>query len=395
MISETALRWGGGGSIIRELSAHGARRAKEVGPENVFDFAIGSPSADPPAALHAAVRRLMDSVPPAELHTYVPAPGIPSVRARIADFLNTSFSMAYRPEDICLTDGASSALALVCRALLSPGEEVIIPTPAFPEYWVYVESVGAEVKAVPCLPDSFQLDLAALEAAVTEKTALVILNSPNNPSGAVYPREDLEQLTAMLSRRERELGRPIYLLADEPYRELVYGGAEVPFLPAIYPDAIYCYSFSKSLSLPGERIGYLALHPETTDYGRVRAAVYGAGRALGYINVSSLFQRVAADCAGQTADLSVYAKNRDFIYAALTRMGFSCVRPDGAFYLFLKTPSDDSRFFCQKAMERDVLLIPGDEFGCPGYARLAYCVPPETLQRSLPAFQALAKDFGL
>ena len=172
MISETALRWGGGGSIIRELSAHGARRAKEVGPENVFDFAIGSPSADPPAALHAAVRRLMDSVPPAELHTYVPAPGIPSVRARIADFLNTSFSMAYRPEDICLTDGASSALALVCRALLSPGEEVIIPTPAFPEYWVYVESVGAEVKAVPCLPDSFQLDLAALEAAVTERTEI-------------------------------------------------------------------------------------------------------------------------------------------------------------------------------------------------------------------------------
>ena len=395
MISETALRWGGGGSIIRELSAHGARRAKEVGPENVFDFAIGSPSADPPAALHAAVRRLMDSVPAAELHTYVPAPGIPSVRARIADFLNASFSMAYRPEDICLTDGASSALALVCRALLSPGEEVIIPTPAFPEYWVYVESVGAEVKAVPCLPDSFQLDLAALEAAVTEKTALVILNSPNNPSGAVYPREDLEQLTAMLSRRERELGRPIYLLADEPYRELVYGGAEVPFLPALYPDTLYCYSFSKSLSIPGERVGFLAFHPAMAERDRLFDAIQGAMRITGYLCVSPLFQLAAAECLGATADVSVYERNRDLICGGLRRLGYQFPEPQGAFYLLLKAPEGDGRAFSRRCMAEDVLVVPGEEFFCPGYVRLAYCVPEERLRRSLPAFRRIAESYGI
>ena len=366
-----------------------------MGPENVFDFAIGSPSADPPAALHAAVRRLMDSVPPAELHTYVPAPGIPSVRARIADFLNASFSMAYRPEDICLTDGASSALALVCRALLSPGEEVIIPTPAFPEYWVYVESVGAEVKAVPCLPDSFQLDLAALEAAVTEKTALVILNSPNNPSGAVYPREDLEQLTAMLSRRERELGRPIYLLADEPYRELVYGGAEVPFLPALYPDTLYCCSFSKSLSIPGERVGFLAFHPAMAERDRLFDAIQGAMRVTGYLCVSPLFQLAAAECLGATADVSVYERNRDLICDGLRRLGYRFPEPQGAFYLLLKAPEGDGRAFSRRCMAEDVLVVPGEEFFCPGYVRLAYCVPEERLRRSLPAFRRIAESYGI
>ena len=301
MIPETVLRWGGGGSVIRELSAYGARRAREAGEENVFDFAIGSPSADPPAALHDAMRRLMETVPPAELHTYVPAPGLPSVRAKVADFLNAQFFMDYRPEDICLTDGASSALALVARALLSPGEEVVIPTPAFPEYWVYVESVGGVVKPVPCLPESFRLDLAALEAAITPKTVLVLLNSPNNPSGAVYPRGDLEVLTAMLKRRERELGHPIYLLADEPYRELVYGGAEVPFLPSLYPDTLYCYSFSKSLSIPGERVGFLAFHPEMEERDRLFDAVQGAMRMTGYLCVSPLFQLAAAGTSSAAA----------------------------------------------------------------------------------------------
>lgn len=395
MIPETVLRWGGGGSVIRELSAYGARRAREVGEENVFDFAIGSPSADPPAALHDAMRRLMETVPPAELHTYVPAPGLPSVRAKVADFLNAQFFMAYRPEDICLTDGASSALALVARALLSPGEEVVIPTPAFPEYWVYVESVGGVVKPVPCLPESFRLDLAALEAAITPKTVLVLLNSPNNPSGAVYPRGDLEVLTAMLKRRERELGHPIYLLADEPYRELVYGGAEVPFLPALYPDTLYCYSFSKSLSIPGERVGFLAFHPEMEERDRLFDAVQGAMRMTGYLCVSPLFQLAAAECLGVTADISVYERNRDLICSGLRELGYRFPEPRGAFYLLLQAPEGDGQAFSRRCMAEDVLLVPGEEFFCPGYVRLAYCVPEERLRRSLPAFGRLAAEYGL
>ena len=395
MIPETVLRWGGGGSVIRELSAYGARRAREVGEENVFDFAIGSPSADPPAALHDAMRRLMETVPPAELHTYVPAPGLPPVRAKVADFLNASFSMAYRPEDICLTDGASSALALVARALLSPGEEVVIPTPAFPEYWVYAEAMGATVKAVPCLAESFQLDLAALEAAITPKTALVLLNSPNNPSGAVYPREDLEVLTAMLKRRERELGHPIYLLADEPYRELVYGGAEVPFLPSLYPDTLYCYSFSKSLSIPGERVGFLAFHPEMEERDRLFDAVQGAMRMTGYLCVSPLFQLAAAECLGVTADISVYERNRDLICSGLRELGYRFPEPRGAFYLLLQAPEGDGQAFSRRCMAEDVLLVPGEEFFCPGYVRLAYCVPEERLRRSLPAFRRIAESCGI
>ena len=395
MIPETVLRWGGGGSVIRELSAYGARRAREAGEENVFDFAIGSPSADPPAALHDAMRRLMETVPPAELHTYVPAPGLPPVRAKVADFLNASFSMAYRPEDICLTDGASSALALVARALLSPGEEVVIPTPAFPEYWVYAEAMGATVKAVPCLAESFQLDLAALEAAITPKTALVLLNSPNNPSGAVYPREDLEVLTAMLKRRERELGHPIYLLADEPYRELVYGGAEVPFLPSLYPDTLYCYSFSKSLSIPGERVGFLAFHPEMAERDRLFDAVQGAMRMTGYLCVSPLFQLAAAECLGVTADISVYERNRDLICSGLRELGYRFPEPRGAFYLLLQAPEGDGQAFSRRCMAEDVLLVPGEEFFCPGYVRLAYCVPEERLRRSLPAFRRIAESCGI
>ena len=395
MIPETVLRWGGGGSVIRELSAYGARRAREAGEENVFDFAIGSPSADPPAALHDAMRRLMETVPPAELHTYVPAPGLPPVRAKVADFLNASFSMAYRPEDICLTDGASSALALVARALLSPGEEVVIPTPAFPEYWVYVESVGGVVKPVPCLPESFRLDLAALEAAITPKTVLVLLNSPNNPSGAVYPRGDLEVLTAMLKRRERELGHPIYLLADEPYRELVYGGAEVPFLPSLYPDTLYCYSFSKSLSIPGERVGFLAFHPEMAERDRLFDAVQGAMRMTGYLCVSPLFQLAAAECLGVTADISVYERNRDLICSGLRELGYRFPEPRGAFYLLLQAPEGDGRAFSRRCMAEDVLLVPGEEFFCPGYVRLAYCVPEERLRRSLPAFRRIAESYGI
>lgn len=390
MIPQKMVDWGSQGSIIREIAAYGDQRAREVGAENVFNFTIGSPSIPAPPCVEESIQRLLSTIPSVQLHNYTPAPGLESVRKTLADYLNQSFAMQYRAQDLYMTSGSSSALAILCYALLSPGDRVLTLTPYFTEYRLYVEAAGAELIEVPTLPDSFQISLDKVEQALTPDTAAILLNSPNNPSGVILSRESLTALSALLSEKSRQYGHPIYVIADEPYRELAYG-MEVPFLPAMYPDAIYCYSFSKSLSLPGERVGYIAISPDATDYDRVKAAVYGAGRALGYVNVSSLFQLVAAECVGQTADLSVYAENRDFIYQALTNMGFSCVRPDGAFYLFFRTPGD-SMVFCQRAMEKDILLIPGDAFGCPGYARLAYCVSKDTLRRSLPAFQALADE---
>lgn len=390
MIPQKMVDWGSQGSIIREIAAYGDQRAREVGAENVFNFTIGSPSVPAPPCVEESIQRLLSTIPSVQLHNYTPAPGLESVRKTLADYLNQSFAMQYRAQDLYMTSGSSSALAILCYALLSPGDRVLTLTPYFTEYRLYVEAAGAELIEVPTLPDSFQISLDKVEQALTPDTAAILLNSPNNPSGVILSRESLTALSALLSEKSRQYGHPIYVIADEPYRELAYG-MEVPFLPAMYPDAIYCYSFSKSLSLPGERVGYIAISPDATDYDRVKAAVYGAGRALGYVNVSSLFQLVAAECVGQTADLSVYAENRDFIYQALTNMGFSCVRPDGAFYLFFRTPGD-SMVFCQRAMEKDILLIPGDAFGCPGYARLAYCVSKDTLRRSLPAFQALADE---
>ena len=313
----------------------------------------------------------------------------------MAEYLNGTFSMTYAPEDIYMTSGASAGLAIGCRALLSPGDECITLTPYFSEYRTYTEAAGGVMREVPSEPETFQLDYEAFAAAVNGKTWLVILNSPNNPSGVVLGEESIKKIAALLTERSAEYGHPIYIIADEPYRELVYGGVEVPFLPAIYPNAIYCYSYSKTLSLPGERVGFLALHPAMDDYAAVHAAVLGAGRALGYICVSSLFQLAVADCLGQTADISAYAANRELIYGALTDMGYACARPDGAFYLFLKSPEPDARAFCRRAMDYDILLVPGDDFGCPGYARLAYCVARSQLERSLPAFRKLAESYGL
>lgn len=395
MIPKRMIEWGSQGSIIRDLAAFGDRRAQEVGAENVLNFTIGNPSVPAPACVAESIQRQLRTVPPQELHAYTPAPGLPAVREKMAAYLRETFGIPYTAEDLYLTHGASSALAIAMQGLLSPGDEVVTLAPFFPEYRAYAEAAGAALVAVPSLPGSFQLDLPALERAVNPKTAMLLLNSPNNPSGAILSRESIAAIADLLTRRSREYEHPIYLLADEPYRELVYSGAEVPFIPSYYPDTLYCYSFSKSLSLPGERVGFLALTPGMTDYTLVRSGIYGAGRVLGYINVSSLFQRVCAECMGKTADLSVYAENRDVIYQGLTALGYDCVRPDGAFYLFVAAPDGDSQSFCQKAMAQDILLVPGDEFGCPGYARLAYCVELDKLRRSLPRFAALAREYGL
>lgn len=394
MIPNKYITWGNSGAIIRELAAYGAQRAKVVGPENVYDFTIGSPSIEPPKKFLDTVDELMKTVSPIELHTYAPAAGLESVRNAVAGYLADSFGVEYSPDDIYMTHGASSALAIILAALLSEGEDALVLAPYFPEYRTYVEQAGGRLIEVPCDAD-FQTDLDALEKRLTPKTSVLIINSPNNPSGAVLSESSVKAISELLNRKAAEYGHPIYIVADEPYRELVYGDIEVPFIPAFYDNTIYCYSFSKSLSLPGERIGYLAVSPKAEAHDDIRAAVNGAGRALGYVCVSTMFQLAAAQCLGVTVDISKYDENRLLAYTALKDMGFICVKPDGAFYLFIKAPDGDSQGFCRKVMEKDILLVPGDAFGCPGYARLAYCVSNERIRRSLPAFKALAEEYGL
>jgi len=393
MIPQAMIDAGNAGSTIREIAEHGAQRAKVIGPENVFSFAIGNPSVPAPACVQETIERLLRTVDPAVLHAYAPAPGLESVRQKIADYLKSSFGVPYTAGDLYMTHGASSALAILPKALLLRGEEAVTLTPYFPEYKAYVEAAGGVLTEVPSDPETFQLDLPALGRAVTPNTKFVLLNSPNNPSGVVLSRECLVDLTGMLTARQKEYGHPIYIVADEPYRELVYGGLEVTFIPALYRNTIYCYSFSKALSLPGERVGYIALHPDLDDYKNVRAAVYGAARVLGYICASTLFQLVAAECLGKTADISVYEKNRDLLYSSLTELGYRCIHPDGAFYLFVKSPEPDARAFCRRALGYELLFVPGDDFGCPGYVRIAYCVPRERIERAMPAFRALAESY--
>ena len=395
MIPEKYIAWGNAGSTIRELAAYGAQRAKIVGRENVYDFTIGSPSIAPPKALLDTLERLCSSADPTQLHTYAPAPGIESVREKIAQNLNKNFGSNYDAGDIYMTHGASSALALACAVLLSEGDEALVVAPYFPEYRIYIEQAGAVMTEVLCDLESFQMDIDAFAAKITEKTALIIINSPNNPSGVVLSEDSVKAIAKVLNEKQAQYGHPIYVLADEPYRELVYGGVEVPFIPNFYKNAIYCYSFSKSVSLPGERIGYIALSKAMEDYANVKAAIYGGGRALGYVCVSPMFQLAIAENLGEISDISVYDENRTLIYESLREMGYHCIKPDGAFYLFIKTPGGDANAFCRKAMEKDLLIVPGDDFGCPGFARLAYCVPLSRIKNSLPAFKWLAEQYGL
>ena len=395
MINEAYKAMLGGKSVIRELSEYATARGAEIGYENVFDYSLGNPSVPCPQDYTDAVIDMYKTAEPVALHGYSPSLGIPSVRKAIAESLNRRFDMDYTADYIFPTTGAAGALAHALRVVTKPGDEVITFAPYFPEYQPYVNGTGAHLTVVPADTENFQINFDAFEKALNPGTAAVLINTPNNPSGAVYSAETLTRLAEVLNAKQTEYGHDIFLIADEPYRELVYGGVEVPFLPAIYPNAIYCYSYSKTLSLPGERVGFLALHSAMDDYDAVHAAVLGAGRALGYICVSSLFQLAVAECLGKTADIAAYAENRELIYGALTAMGYRCARPDGAFYLFLKSPEPDSRAFCRRAMDYDILLVPGDDFGCPGYARLAYCVARSQIERSLPAFRKLAESYGL
>ena len=392
MVSETSLALGTSRSCIRELFEYGLRQAAVVGKENVFDYSLGNPSIPSPPEVNQAIISTIQEMDSLDIHGYTPAPGAMPARKAIADDLNARFHTSIQGENIFFTCGAAPALISVIRALAVEGAEIMAIAPFFPEYRPFTEQNGASFVVVPADTKSFQISMEAVEARITPHTQAVIINSPNNPSGVVYTRETLSSLGELLTRKSAEYGHPIYIIADEPYRELVYDGVEVPFIPTIYPNTIVCYSYSKSLSLPGERIGYVCVPDQVEDSADVYAAVAGAARAMGHVCAPSLQQLVVARCASVRPDLEAYDRNRNALYDALISYGYECVKPNGAFYMFVKAPGGSSKAFSDKAKEKNLLLVPGDDFGCPEFFRICTCVSYDMIQRSLPVFKELIED---
>lgn len=392
-VSQRMLNLGTARSEIREAFAFAQARAAEVGAENVDDFSIGNPSVPAPATVAEAVHKLVDAIDPIKLHGYTPAQGDGQARGALAEDLNRRFGTNYTADNFYLTAGAAGALCCALSALSCPGDTFITFAPYFPEYKVFVESAGAELVTVPADIEDFQIDFAAFDQALTPNTKGVIINSPNNPTGVVYSEATIQKLAQVLTEKSKEYGHTIWLISDEPYREIVYRDTPLPWVPNYYPNTLVCYSYSKSLSLPGQRIGYVLVPPQAEDADIVYAAVCGAGRALGYVCAPSLFQLVAAECTGQTADIEIYHKNRDLLLNALRDMGYTCAQPDGAFYLFPRSLEPDARAFCERARKYDLVLVPGDSFGCPGHVRISYCVPTEQIQRALHKFEQLAAEY--
>ena len=392
-VSQRMLNLGTARSEIREAFAFAQARAAEVGAENVDDFSIGNPSVPAPATVAEAVHKLVDAIDPIKLHGYTPAQGDGQARGALADDLNRRFGTNYTADNFYLTAGAAGALCCALSALSCPGDTFITFAPYCPEYKGFVESAGAELVTVPADIEDFQIDFAAFDQALTPNTKGVIINSPNSPTGVVYSEATIQKLAQVLTEKSKEYGHTIWLISDEPYREIVYRDTPLPWVPNYYPNTLVCYSYSKSLSLPGQRIGYVLVPPQAEDADIVYAAVCGAGRALGYVCAPSLFQLVAAECTGQTADIEIYHKNRDLLLNALRDMGYTCAQPDGAFYRFPRSLEPDARAFCERARKYDLVLVPGDSFGCPGHVRISYCVPTEQIQRALHKFEQLAAEY--
>ena len=393
MLNQTAYSLGANRSCIRDLFEYGRARAAVVGEENVFDYSLGNPSIPSPAAVDEAVRQILLDTPTLQVHGYTSAVGDFATRQAIADDLNRRYDAGCRAENFFLGCGAAPELVAVFTALAVPEGELLAIAPYFPEYKPFAQAAGLNFRVVPPDVPEFQIKLDAVEAMLTPHTQAVLINTPNNPSGVVYTQKTLEALGALLTQKSREYGHPIYLISDEPYRELAYG-VEVPFVPLIYPNTVVCYSYSKSLSLPGERIGYIYVPDSAADSRALYAAVAGAARSAGHVCAPSLWQKVIARCAGLRPDLQAYDRNRKALYEGLTAMGYEMAKPDGAFYLFIKAPGGDANAFSEKAKERDLLLVPGDGFGCPGYFRICYCVSYDMIQRSLPVFRALINKSG-
>lgn len=392
MYNEFAYALGSAGSCIRDLAAYGEQRAAIVGKENVFDFSIGNPSIPAPKEIADTVRQLLEEMDSLEVHGYTAAVGSYVTRQAIARDLNSRYGCNVTPEELFLGCGAAPELTAVLGALCYPGSQVLVNAPFFPEYKYYIEGARAEFAVVPADVPNFQIRLDKLEEMLRPNTACIILNSPNNPAGTVCSRQTLEQLADLLTRKSEEFGHPIYIISDEPYRELVYDGVEAPYVPAIYPNTIVCYSYSKSLSLPGERIGYILIPSQAADSKALYAAVCGAARAQGHICAPTLWQHVIARCTHLRPDLAAYDENRRTLYEGLVEAGYEVAKPQGAFYLFVKAPGGNAQAFSKKAMKKDILIVPGDDFGCPDYLRLCYCVSHDTIVRSLPLFKELIRE---
>ncbi len=392
MINERMLELGNEPSAIRELFAYGTARKAEIGDDKVFDFSIGNPSVPAPDEVTEAVLDLMKE-PATTLHGYSPAAGIPEVRATIAEYITRRYGISATPDQVYMTSGAAASIAISIAAVTHPGDEVIVISPYFPEYRVWIESAGCICVVVPAQMPDFQIDIDAVAGAIGPKTSMIIVNSPNNPVGSVYSEDNLRGLAEVLAAKEAELGRKLYLLTDEPYREIVYDNVEVPYIPCLYARTIVCYSYSKALSLPGERIGYIYVCDRMDDAADVFAAVAGAGRALGYICAPVLFQRVIARCVDVPADVATYAENRALLTQGLALLGYEYVEPKGAFYLWVRALEDDAQAFSDHAKEHELLLVPSDSFGVSGWVRVGYCVDRSVIENSMPAFKALMDDY--
>lgn len=390
IVSEDMYRLGSQRSAIRELFEYGKKRAAEVGAENVYDFSLGNPTVPAPDCVNETIRELTETLDCISLHGYTSAQGDVQTRQAIADYLNATHQTHFTADDFYITMGAAASLSLCFRALTTSTEdEFIAVAPFFPEYRVFVEAAGARLVVVPADTKEFQIDFAELERLIGPHTKGIIINSPNNPSGAVYSEQTIVRLAELLKKKAKEFGTEIFILADEPYREIAYDGVKVPFVTKYYDNTLVCYSYSKSLSLPGERIGYVLVPAEVTESRNVYAAIAGAGRALGYVCAPSMFQKVLVSCMGLSGDVELYRKNRDLLYDGLTGIGYECFKPQGAFYLFVKSLEPDAQAFCEKAKEEDLLIVAGDGFGCPGYVRISYCVDTAMIRRSFAAFERL------
>ena len=393
MVSEQMYELGTKKSTIRTIFEYGRKRAQEIGEENVYDFSIGNPNVPSPEFIKQALIDILNEMEPTAVHGYTVAPGNPEVRETLAKSINKRFGTSFTGKNLFMTAGAAAAITITFKALSEPGGEFLTFAPFFPEYRCFVESTGAKLVVVPARTEDFQIDFDSFEKLLSPCTKAVIVNSPNNPSGVVYSAETIKHLADILREREKEYGHPIFLISDEPYREIAYDGIEVPYLTKYYRNTIVCYSYSKSFSLPGERIGYIVVPDEVEDFGRVYGAVAGAARVLTHVNAPSLFQLAVARCAGMPSDISSYEKNGKLLYQGLIEAGFTCLKPQGAFYLFPKCLEEDDYAFCEHAKKFDLLLVPGTDFGCPGYFRAAYCIKTETIEHSLPLFKKLAEDY--
>ena len=392
MLNEKAYALGANRSCIRDLFEYGCQRAAIVGRENVYDYSLGNPSIPSPKEVNETIVQILQDTDSLAIHGYTSAIGDYATRKAISDDLNSRYGIHTTPEEFFIGGGAAPELVSVLRAMAIPGGEVLAIAPYFPEYKPFAEEAGLTFKVVPADVPSFQINLEALRNAITENTQAIILNSPNNPSGVVYTEETLKAVTRILTDKIIDYGHTIYLICDEPYRELTYG-VETPWVPSLYNDAVVCYSYSKSLSLPGERIGYVYVPSMATESKRLYAAIAGAARAAGHVCAPSLWQKVIARCAHLRPDLESYDRNRKALYEGLTAYGYEMAKPDGAFYLFIKAPGGDAVEFSEIAKQKDLLVVPGDGFGCPGYFRICYCVSYEMIQKSLPVFGELIKEF--